>query len=75
MIKAQLSKEKLKGVGLMFGVEFSSIKVQHPRNTTYGMQPTLTIGCRLIRWAFYLSVYRPANLKLNRKERRAIHFN
>lgn len=75
MLKAQLSKERLKHFVLLVGVELARIEVPHPYGGAPGKQPTLTMSLQFIRWAFYLSIYKPANLRLNRKQRRQNHLH
>lgn len=71
MIKAQFSKEKLNGYGLVVGFEFANVKVQHPYRSWSENQPTFTFAFRIWKWQFYLMIYKPANVTLNRKQRRA----
>lgn len=74
MLKAQFSKERLDGYGVAIGAEFVIIKVQHPYNRfLQESQPTFAITFRFLRWQFFLMIYKPANIKLNRAQRRANH--
>lgn len=71
MLKAQFSHERVQGIGLGFVIEGARIKVQHPYNSIKAVQPTFTIALRFCHWQLYFMVYKPAELALNRKQRRA----
>lgn len=71
MLKAQFSRERVQGIGLGFVIEGARIEVQHPYNSSKAVQPTFTIAIRFYHWQLYFMVYRPANMALNRKQRRA----
>lgn len=71
MLKAQFSHERVQGIGLGFVVEGARIKIQHPYNYIKVNQPTFTVAIRFYHWQYYFMVYKPANVALNRKQRRA----
>lgn len=71
MLKAQFSKERLDGYGVAAGAEFCNVKVRHPYRNDHGVQPTFCVTLRIWRWQWYFMVYKPAQIRLNRKERRA----
>lgn len=74
MFKAQFTKERLDGYGVAIGAEFCNVKVKHPYIAKYFVpQPTLTLALRVWQWSFYMMIYKPANIKLNRAQRRANH--
>lgn len=73
MLKAQFARERLDGYAMAVGIEFVKIKVKHPYRNLTENQPTLTLALTLVKWAFYLMIYKPAKLKFNRAERRANH--
>lgn len=75
MLKANFSKEKLDGYGVAVGVEFVNVKVKLPYRSETLKQPTLSAVLRLLKWQFYLMVYKPANVTLNRKQRQANKFH
>lgn len=75
MLKAQLSNERVQGIGLGFVIEAARIKVQHPYNSSKAIQPTFTIALRFYHWQVYFMLYKPARIALNRKQRRANHFH
>lgn len=75
MIKANFTKEKLDGYGVAFGFEFVNVKVEHPYRSMKLKQPTFSAVLRLLKWQFYLMIYKPANVTLNRKQSRANKFH
>lgn len=72
MIKIQCSSRVGRDICFSIGVEFARINVPHPRQGVPGQQPTLTFGVSIWRWSGYIMFYRPANLTLNRKQRRSL---
>lgn len=75
MLKANFTKEKLDGYGVAVGFEFVNVKVTHPYRSETLKQPTFSAVLRLLKWQFYLMIYKPANVTLNRKQRRANKFH
>ena len=71
MFKANFTKEKLDGYGLAVGIEFVNVKINHPYRSETLKQPTFSAVLRVLRWQFYLMIYKPINVALNRKQRRA----
>lgn len=76
MFKAQFAKERLDGYGVAIGAEFVIVKVQHPYNKFLKeSQPTFAMTLRFLRWQLFMMIYKPANIKLNRAQRRANHLH
>lgn len=75
MIKAQFAKSKVQGYGLALGIEFAMVKVRHPYHKYDVNQPTFTLAVRLLKREYFFMVYKPANIRLNRAERRANHLH
>lgn len=75
MIKAQFTKEQVPGFGLGLAIEFSSVKIPAPYKGVNYSQPTFTLAVRFAKWQFYLIVYKPANVALNRHDRRRLHIH
>lgn len=75
MIKAQFTKEQVQGFGLGLAIEFCRVKVQSPYKGVTHSQPTFTLAMRFAKWQFYLIIYKPANVTLNRHDRRRLHIH
>lgn len=75
MLKANFSKQKLNGYGVAVGVEFVNVVVKRPYRSETLKQFTFSAVLRLLKWQFYLVVYKPANVTLNRMQRRANKLN
>lgn len=75
MIKSQLTTERVRGFGLGLAVEFCSVKVPSPYKGVNHSQPTFTLAVRFWKWQVYLIIYRPANVALNRHDRRRLHIH
>ena len=71
MLKTLFTLERRKGFSLGFGVECANVEVQHPTRNYTEKQPTLTVVLLFFCWSLYFMVYKPAKIRLNRKERRA----
>lgn len=65
--------EKLDGGGIGFMISFLRVKVWHPYRKMNMKQPSFIITLRFLFWDFYIMVYKPAKIALNRAERRANH--
>lgn len=75
MIKAQITHETVSGFGLGLALEFAAVKVPSPYKRVTAKQPTFTIALRFWKWQVYLIIYRPANVGLNRHDRRRLHIH
>ena len=65
--------DKLDGGGFGFIIQFENVKVWHPYRKMNVKQPSFIINLRFLFWDFYVMVYKPAKIALNRAERRANH--
>ena len=72
-LKCSAAIEKIDGGGFGFIVLFENIKVKHPFHKYDVKQPSFIITLRFLFWDFYMMVYKPAKIPLNRAERRALH--
>lgn len=75
MIKAQFTQSKVQGYGLALGIEFAKVKVRHPYHKYDVNQPTFTLALRILKREYYIIIYKPATIRLNRAERRANHLH
>ena len=75
MIKSQLTTERVPGFGLGIAVELCSVKVPTPYKGVTHSQPTFTLAIRFWKWQVYFIIYRPANVALNRHDRRRFHIH
>lgn len=73
MYKASFSKKKLHlwsfGLTIQAGRDF----ITHPYRNYKIFYPICAIIFMFAKWSFTMSVYKPANVMLNRAERRANH--
>ena len=73
MIKIQFAQEFTKDYALILGVSFTNVEVQHPNKYVHPKQPTLTFSLSVWHWSGYMMIYKPANIALNRHDRRRFH--
>ena len=73
MIKIQFAQEITKDYALILGVSFTNVEVPHPNKYVHPKQPTLTLSLSVWNWSGYMMIYKPANIALNRHDRRRFH--
>lgn len=73
MIKIQFTQEFTKDYSLILGMSFNNIEVPHPTKCVDLKQPTLTLSLSVWHWSGYMMIYKPANIALNRHDRRRFH--
>lgn len=73
MIKILFSQEFTKDYALFLGVCFNNFEIPHPNKYVHPKQPTLTLSLSVWHWSGYMSIYKPANVALNRHDRRRFH--
>lgn len=72
-LKFKAGVDKLDGVSIGFIVSFGNVKFKHPYRKVDINQLSLILILRLVLWDFYIMVYTPGKIALNRAERRANH--
>lgn len=72
-LKYSATVRKMVGAGFGFIVFFENVKIKHPYHKYDVKQPSFIISLRFLFWDFYVMVYKPAKIMLNRAERRANH--
>lgn len=75
MIKIQFAQEISQDYSLILGVSFNSIEIPHPNYHLHPKQPTLTLSLSVWHWIGYMMIYKPANIALNRHDRRRFHIS
>ena len=64
MLKAYFFKEKLEGYGVAVSFDFVNVMVTNSYCSEWFEQPTFLAVLRLLKWQFYLMIYKPANVPL-----------
>lgn len=72
-LKFSAGVDKLDGVGFGFLASCSNLKFKHPYRKVDVNQPSMIMMLRFLSWGFYIMVYKPGKIALNRAERRANH--
>lgn len=65
MLKALFTKERIDGFGVAFIFEFVNIMITHSYCSEWFKQPTVSVVLRLLKWNFYLMIYREVNQALH----------
>lgn len=73
LLKADWSIDHFDGFGLGLSVTFINVPVPHPYRKIELKQRSLIFVLRFYHWDVFFMIYKPANVALNRQERRANH--
>ena len=73
MIKIRFTQEFTKDYALLLGVYFTNVVLPHPNWYVNPKQPTLTLELSVWHWSGYMMIYKPANVAMNRHDRRRFH--